>query len=310
MLLDEATLRKLERLSVMSRRALAGRTQGERRSPKRGQSVEFADYRPYSPGDDFRRIDWNAYARMERFFIKLFVEEEDQTVHLLVDASPSMNWGDPNKLAFALRAAAALGYIALAGLDRVTVTVFGLAGKRENGDAGSTAVFPPQRGKQSAVPLFTFLERFLPAQPSTSNFQPATFNLQLSTASPGPLILLSDLFEPPTPGAQPAPSSLQPLLSSLAARGFDVTILHILAPDELDPDLEGDLKLLDSESGAPVEITADYDLLTRYRRALAAWQAEWRAFCTPRGITYLPVTTPLPLDDLLFAWLRRYGVVG
>ena len=112
-LFDEAFLRRLERLAVLSRRAMAGQMQGERRSPKRGQSVEFADFRPYAPGDDFRRIDWNAYARLERFFLKLFVEEQDLTVHLLVDTSPSMDWGEPNKLRFALRAAGALGYVAL-----------------------------------------------------------------------------------------------------------------------------------------------------------------------------------------------------
>ena len=110
-LFDEAFLYKLERLSILSRRAMAGQLQGERRSPKRGQSVEFADFRPYTPGDDFRRIDWNAYARLERFFLKLFVEEEDLTVHLLVDTSRSMDWGQPNKLWYAVRAAGALGYI-------------------------------------------------------------------------------------------------------------------------------------------------------------------------------------------------------
>src|SRR5512137_536165 len=121
-LFSESFLRQLERLALLYRRAAAGPLQGERRSPRRGQSVEFADFRPYAPGDDFRRIDWNAYARLERFFLKLFVEEEDLTVHLLVDASLSMDWGQPNKLHYALQAAGALGYIALAGLDRVTVT--------------------------------------------------------------------------------------------------------------------------------------------------------------------------------------------
>jgi uncharacterized protein (DUF58 family) len=112
MLFDEAFLRKLERIAILSKRAAAGQLQGERRSSKRGQSVEFADFRPYSSGDDFRRIDWNAYARLERFFIKLFIEEEDLTVHLLVDTSKSMDWGNPNKLEYAIRSAGALGYIA------------------------------------------------------------------------------------------------------------------------------------------------------------------------------------------------------
>ena len=124
-LFDEAFLRRLEQLAILSRQALSGQMQGERRSAKRGQSVEFADFRPYALGDDFRRIDWNAYARLERFFIKLFVSEEDVTVHLLVDVSRSMDWGTPHKLDYALRAAGALGYVALVGLDRVTVTALG-----------------------------------------------------------------------------------------------------------------------------------------------------------------------------------------
>jgi len=122
---EEGFLRRLERLALIARQASAGKTQGERRSQKRGQSVEFSDFRPYVAGDDFRRIDWNAYARLERFFIKLFVEEEDLTVHLLIDASRSMRWGEPQKLWYAAQVAGALGYIALTGLDRVTVTAVG-----------------------------------------------------------------------------------------------------------------------------------------------------------------------------------------
>ena len=163
-LFDETFLRKLERLAILSRRAMAGQLQGERRSPKRGQSVEFADYRPYTPGDDFRRIDWNAYARLERFFIKLFIEEEDLTVHLLVDTSRSMDWGQPNKLWYAVRAAGALGYVALVGLDRVTVTAFG------GSENGYVNYLSPRRGKGQALALFSFLGALTahePAAPET-----------------------------------------------------------------------------------------------------------------------------------------------
>ncbi|RPJ43072.1 MAG: DUF58 domain-containing protein, partial [Chloroflexi bacterium] len=132
-LFDESFLRRLERLALVARHASAGQTQGERRSPKRGQSVEFSDFRPYVAGDDFRRIDWNAYARLERFFIKLFVEEEDLAVHLLVDNSRSMRWGEPDKLGYAVRVAGAIGYIALAGLDRVTATAIGNAANNGSG---------------------------------------------------------------------------------------------------------------------------------------------------------------------------------
>jgi uncharacterized protein (DUF58 family) len=309
-LFTETFLRKLERLSVMSRRAMSGQLQGERRSPKRGQSVEFADFRPYTPGDDFRRIDWNAYARLERFFIKLFVEEEDLTVHILVDVSRSMDWGQPNKLEYALRAAGALGYIALAGLDRVTVTMLGME-ERKNGRPG---YFTPHRGKQSAAALFSFLEAFLPTEqsPAASNFQPSNHPItQLSSytthaTSPGPIIIISDLFEPTT---QSSGHPITQSLNSLAAKGFEVTLLHMLSPDEVDPNLSGDLKLLDSESGAEVEITADFDLLQRYRSSLAEWQTKLRSFCGARGMHYVPVETSVPLEELLFAWMRQYAVL-
>jgi uncharacterized protein (DUF58 family) len=287
-LFDETFLRRLERLSLICRRARAGQIKGERRSPKRGQSVEFADYRNYVPGDDFRQIDWNIYARLERFFLKLFVEEEDLTVHLLVDTSRSMHWGEPSKLRYALRAAGALGYIALVGLDRVTATSF---------DHGLGQVFLPHRGRQQAIALFDFLSG---VQPGTTTDLAASLRHYAASASRvGPLLLLSDLFDP----------GWQEGLRALVARRFEVTVLHILAPDEVTPPLEGDLQLIDVETSEACEVTADYPTLRRYGESLAAWQRELRTFCGQRGINYAFVETSLPLDELLFALLRRRGVL-
>jgi len=303
-LFDEPFLHKLERLSILSRRALAGQLQGERRSPKRGQSVEFADFRPYASGDDFRRIDWNAYARLERFFIKLFIEEEDLTVHLLIDTSRSMDWGQPNKLWYAVRAAAALGYIALAGLDRVTATALGM----EDWQNKSLGHMSPRRGKQQTFTLFQFLSS-LKAN-NTVDLRAALTRYAIRSHQPGPLLIFSDLLDP-QPSSLPAfqPPNLYAGLNALAAHSFQVTLLHILSPDEMNPDLAGDLKLLDVETGADVEITADYDLLQRYRDGLAAWQEELRRFCEARGMNYVPVETSLPFEELLFAWLRKRGVL-
>jgi uncharacterized protein (DUF58 family) len=290
-LFDEAFLRKLERLAILSRRAMAGQLQGERRSPKRGQSVEFADFRPYAAGDDFRRIDWNAYARLERFFIKLFVEEEDLTVHLLLDTSRSMNWGTPNKLWYAVRAAGALGYVALVGLDRVTIKALG---DNPNGNGG---YFAPHRGKQQAMALFAFLQT-LHADGRT-NLGPRLRAYAAASIQPGPLLLFSDLMD----------DGWADGLQALAARGFEVTVLHTLSPDEANPELAGDLKLLDVETGAEVEITADYEMLQRYHDGLASWRQELRQFCGARGIHYVPVVTSLPFEQLLFALLRQRGVL-
>lgn len=306
---DEAFLRRLERLALVARRASAGQTQGERRSPKRGQSVEFSDFRPYVAGDDFRRIDWNAYARLERFFIKLFVEEEDLAVHLLVDASRSMNWGEPTKLWYATRVAGALGYIALAGLDRVTATGIGLP---RAGRSGNGAYFPPHRNKRQALALFDFLQSLEKraaeaGSPSPESAPPdpaqelmAYANTRATAGThPGSLILLTDLLH----------DGWMEGLRALGSRGFEVSVIHILAPEEVEPEMEGDLKLIDSEDAAAVEITADYDLLGRYKRGLAEWRESLHRFCSARGMLYVPLTTAMPLEELLFAWLERQGVL-
>ncbi len=290
-LFDEAFLLKLERLAITTRRAMAGTQQGERRSSRRGQSVEFADFRPYSPGDDLRRIDWNAYARLERFFLKLFVEEEDLTVHLLIDNSRSMDWGEPNKLRYALRAAGALGYVALSGLDRVTVTALA------NGRNGPGSYFPPHRGKKQAAALFAFLQGLGAGDPAPLG--PRLRRYAAQTLQPGPLLLISDLLD----------DGWADGLRAVAQRGFEVSVLHLLAPDEVRPELAGDLRLVDVENGADIEITADYDLLQRYRDGLTAWREELRRFCGARGMHYVPVETSLPFDELLFALLRTRGVL-
>jgi uncharacterized protein (DUF58 family) len=288
-LFDEAFMRKLERLAVMSRRAVTGQMQGERRSPKRGQSVEFADFRPYSMGDDFRRIDWNAYARLERFFIKLFVEEEDLTVHILIDSSKSMDWGEPNKLQYAIRTAGALGYIAMVGLDRVTV--------KSLSSVTNGAYYRPTRGKQNAFGLFSFLQTITAY--GSARLAPSLKNYAATALQQGPLLLLSDLMD----------DGWADGLRALAGRGFEVSVIHILSPDEVEPTISGDLKLLDSETRTPVEITAEFDLIERYKAGLADWQSEIHQFCAVRGINYAPVTTSLPFEELIFAWLRRQGII-
>lgn len=287
-LFDSAFLRKLDRLALLTRRAMAGDMQGERRSPRRGSSVEFADFRPYTRGDDIRQIDWNLYARMERFFLKLMVAEEELTIHLLIDNSASMDWGEPNKLLYARRAAGAFGYVALSSLDRVTVTALA---------AGKAQQLPSVRGKRGALPLFDFLQK-LPAGASGSLL--ATARRYVQTArNVGPLLLCSDLMDPEWHEA----------LRALTARPFEITIMHILAPQELRPDLDGDFRLLDAEGGAPIEITADLEVLRQYDQTLRAWRAEIESFCSGRGINYIFVDTAVPVEEFVLSNLRRRGVL-
>lgn len=288
-LLESSFIKKLDRLSVVTRRAMAGDLQGERRSPRRGASVEFADFRPYTAGDDIRQIDWNLYARMERIFLKLFVAEEELSVHLIVDTSASMDWGAPNKLRYARQLAAAFGYIALTNLDRVSVTAFA---------AGvGAAQLPGVRGKRGAVPLFSFLQR-LPASQG-GDLAKSCHRYMQTARTPGPLLLCSDLLD----------AGWRDALSALSSRPFEITVMHILAPQELEPELDGDFRLTDLEGGPAVEISADLELLRRYRENLDSWRAEIESFCNGRGIGYLAVDTAVPIEEFVLGRMRRRGVL-
>jgi hypothetical protein len=293
-LFDSAFLRKLDRLTMLTRRAMSGEMQGERRSPRRGTSVEFADFRPYTTGDDFRQIDWNLYARLDRFFLKMFVAEEELTIHLLVDNSASMDWGEPNKLDYARRAAGAFGYIALSSLDRVTVTAFG-AGAGSANSGGQQ--FPGVRGKRGALPLFHFLQN-IPVG-NTVDLSGACHRYMQTARTPGPLLLCSDLLDP----------GWQDALKALSSRPFEITVLHILAPQEVDPQIEGDFRLTDSEGGPTVEITADPDALRQYYQHLNEWRTEVETFCNGRSITYLFVETANPVEDFVLSQMRKRGIL-
>jgi uncharacterized protein (DUF58 family) len=286
-LLDPVFLAQLDRLALVSRRLRAGRIQGERRSPNRGGSVEFADFRTYTPGDDFRQIDWNAYARLERLFLKLFVAEEDIVVHILLDSSASMAWGEPQKWQYARRLAAALGYVTLVGLDQVTAVALG----------NRSAPFPAARGKRQVLPWLTWLQQ-LEAGGAVAPL-PAARAYLAQARRPGPLLLLSDLMGPDWEAA----------VAALAGQQYEVTVLHLLSPQEINPALDGDLQLVDSESASSVEITADFELLRRYRERYAAWQRGWQERCKALGSAYVIVDTSLSLDTLLLATLRRHGVL-
>jgi uncharacterized protein (DUF58 family) len=285
---DEAFLRRLEQLELASRRLIAGRMKGERRSLRRGQSVEFADYRTYATGDDLRQLDWNAYARLERLFVKLFVEEEDVTVHLLVDASRSMDYGVPNKLDAARRAAAALGYLGLAGMDRVSVAFLG--------DGQATAL-RPMRGKRRAFELFAFLSE--PRTERSTGLAQAARAYAARMRGSGPLVLISDLMDPGYLDA----------LRDLAGTRSQLSVLHLLAPDELEPNVPPDARLVDNETGHGVEVSGDDDLVERYRARLTEWQEEIGTFVARRGGAYVPVRSDTDLADLLFDVLRRRRVV-
>ena len=267
-----------------------GGLKGGRRSVKRGQSVEFADYRDYAPGDDLRQLDWNVYARLEKLFVKLFVEEEDVTISLMVDASASMTYGSPSKLLFAKRAAAALGYIGLASEDRVRVTALsGRIARRRTALRGSGRVFR----------LLADLSAIEAAEGPT-DLVAAARHAAAQLHGRGVVILLSDLLDP----------SADRVIRELAATGSELIVLHVLSPDELDPPLEGDLHLLDSETGEGIDVTVDLATLDAYKARLAAWKAGFADVAAKRRATYVDLPSDANLSDLMFAELRRRRVLG
>jgi uncharacterized protein (DUF58 family) len=287
---DEAFLRQLERLLLLMRSPVRGGLKGGRRSVKRGQSVEFADYRDYSLGDDLRQLDWNVYARLERLFVKLFVEEEDVTVTFLVDASASMAAGRPDKLQFAKRAAAALGYIGLASEDRVVVSALaGRVARRQAALRGSGRVFR----------LLSNLSAIAVADGPTDLLAAARHAAAQLTGR-GVVVLISDLLDP----------SADRVIRDLAGTGSELIVLHVLSPQELEPVLEGDLRLVDAETGEGVDVTVDLATLDGYKARLAAWKDGFAELARKRRASYVDLPTDLPLAELVFAELRRRRVLG
>jgi uncharacterized protein (DUF58 family) len=287
-LLSPDFLRKIEQLFLVARRVFPGRLRGERRSTKRGSSVEFADYRDYSIGDDFRRVDWNVYARLERLFLKLFVEEEDLNVYILLDASKSMDFGSPTKLLYGKRIAAALSYIALCNFDRV-----GLAALSD----GAAATLRPKRGKGSAISIFRYLESIRPSGPTC--MAEAIRDFSLRTSQPGLVIVISDFFDPESRVA----------LNSLVSRKFDVMVLHLLDEEEVKPTIVGDLLLVDSEAGGKREVTITPSLLKRYRQRFAEFCKEIEDYCTQYGCSYIRVTNGTPFEEFILNYLRQRGAL-
>ncbi|MBN1419774.1 MAG: DUF58 domain-containing protein [Planctomycetes bacterium] len=289
-LLDEDFLAKIERLRLVVRRRAAGGVRGERRSRRRGLGSEFSDYRNYVLGDDPRAIDWNIYARLERLFIKLFLEEEDLRVHILIDRSASMRFGDPDKFEYARRLAAALGYVALLGGDCVAVASLG---------EDAREIVPPSRGRACLWRLLGALERIEPD--GGTDLAAGARAYAYARAGRGLAILISDLLDP---------GGFEGALRALLAGRREVFVFHILSPQEIDPPLAGDLRLIDAEGSGEVDVTISAPLLARYRRTLAGFRRSVRRFALARGITEVFASTSVPFDRLILESLRRLGVLA
>ncbi|MCX7425683.1 MAG: DUF58 domain-containing protein [Planctomycetia bacterium] len=285
-LLSPELLARLEKMELVSRKIFRGRMKGERRSRRKGQSVEFADFRNYVPGDDLRFIDWNTYARLDRLFLKLFIEEEDLHFYALLDASASMDFGDPTKLQYAKQLAAALGFIGLVRGDRVKIETLGRP---------SRDVF---RGRRSLWRMLGHIDEIQPDE--TVPLAEGVKNFCLRNSGKGIVVLITDLMDK---------SGYEPALRYLLAQQMDVYVVHVLSAEEIEPEMQGDLRLVDCEDADVAEITVSGALIKRYKETLTAFVESAREFCGRRGMSYLLARNEVPLDELITDYLARRGLV-
>jgi uncharacterized protein (DUF58 family) len=288
-LLDPEFLHKLEQLELVSRRIFVGRMKGERKSKRRGSSVEFAEHRNYAVGDDLRHIDWNVYGRLDRLFLKLFLEEEDLHVYSLLDTSLSMDFGTPTKLRYGKQVAAALSFIGLINHDRVLVDTF--SARLDQGLHGI-------RGRSQMWRVVQYLEQL--GASGNSDLKAAAREFAIRHAGKGVVVVISDFLDK---------RGYEEALRYLLARNMDIYVVQILSQEEVQPELVGDLRLIDSEDEEVSEITISAPLLKRYKDNLNAFVGGLKEWCTQRGITYIFTTNQYPFEKLILNYLRERGLV-
>jgi uncharacterized protein (DUF58 family) len=286
-LLTPEMMAKLERLELVSRKIFRGGLKGERRSKRKGESVEFADYRNYVSGDDLRFIDWNLYARLDRLYLKLFQEEEDLHFYCLIDASPSMAAGQPSKIESARRLAAALGFIGLCRADRVKIDT--LAGLKNS---------QPLRGRSSLSRMLDLLHQIEPDE--RSNLLEGVKTFALRNRGKGVIVLITDLMDK---------SGYEAALRMLVANQMDIYLIHLLSPEELQPTLMGDLRLIDCEDQDEVEISISPAVLKRYKQTLENFLQQAKQFCSRRAINYLLMPSDRAVDLMVTQYLCERGLV-
>ena len=288
-LLDGAFLRRVESLHFNAPRAATAGLAGEHASRRKAHSVEFADHRNYAPGDDFRLIDWNVYARLGELCLKLTEARENLAVHILIDCSASMDWGRPNKLLYAKRVAAALGALALASYDTVYLGAF---------SDELLTVFPPLRGRGAVGLLLDHLRGLTPG--TSTDLARATASYCGRSGRSGVAVLLSDFL---------VPSGYAEALSYLARSGLQTTALHVMDRQEEQPTLDGLLELRDRETDELVKVAVTPELLRRYAGYVTQWSGEIETACRAQRAHYVRVPTAVSPQTLVLTTLRRDGIL-
>ncbi len=290
-LFDSEFLKKLEYLSLISKRVFRGSLMAQRRTMQLGSGIEFADHREYNPGDDFRYLDWNLYARHNELLLKRFQEEEDLHVYFLLDCSRSMAFGNPPKFDFARQITAALAYIALADLDRISVTAFA---------SDIVADFPLTRGKGRILALLNFLEN-LPAQGEDTNLERVATGFIHRDQRRGLAVVVSDLYDP---------NGFDRGLDLLRHRRYEARVLQVYDKYEKDPpDLLGDVEMWDVESGNARKVTVTEKNLRQYRQLFEEFQGKVQGYCTRHSLSCTQTSTEITFDELILRMMRQAGAV-
>lgn len=300
---DQSFLKKLEYLHIVAKKVFSGRLRAERRSRKTGAGIEFADHRSYTPGDDLRYLDWAVYGRMNRLLLRLFEEEEDLYIYLLIDTSSSMRLGASSggslfsrgtdgriaKLGYAAQVAAALSYVGLSNLDRVALYEFGER-LRER--------LPPARGKGRIFKVFDFLAALNPN--GTTDLRQALSEFVHRTTRRGVAVVLSDFYDV---------AGYEEGLNLLRYHRFEPAVIQIIDPHESRPGLRGDLELYDMETGEKRQVTLTEAMCQAYARGHAEYCQKLESFCSARSIGYLRADTDVPFEDSVLKMLREGGFV-
>ncbi len=282
-------LRKLETLALTSRKAAAGTRRGERRGKKKGSGVEFADHRSYVPGDDIRFLDLGIYRRFGKLLIRVYEEEEDLSLYFLIDCSASMGAGDGGKLRQAKRIAAALGYIGLSNLDRVSV--LSLTDR-------IAARLPPTRGRGRFFRILKFLSGLQAKEKTDLEAALRTFVAQHRRR--GLAVLITDLYDP---------RGFEAGINVLRFNRFDVCVMHIVSKDDATIGQQGDLTVIDIETGEAREVTVTQGLEQAMRQAVEHHVNRVEKFCAGRGIPYFAIDKETPFDEVVLRVLRRGGLL-
>jgi uncharacterized protein (DUF58 family) len=289
-LFDSEFLKKLEYLSLVSRRVFRGSILAQRRTRQLGGGIEFADHREYAPGDDFRYLDWNVYARHDELLLKRFQEEEDLHVYILLDCSRSMAFGDPPKFDYARRVAAALAYIALADLDRVAIVAF-------SGEV--VADLPLTRGKARILSLLKFLEGLEPRGDVTDLSRLATGFVHRNQRR-GLAVIVSDLYDP---------GGFERGLDLLRHHRYEPHVVQVYDRREAEPNLLGELELLDVESGGIRKVTVTERSLRQYREIFGRFLGAVRRYGNTYGLGCTQTSTDVPFDELILTMMRTAGAI-